>query len=177
MELQDRIEMVRAHADMNPSKFSKICGFKTPQTMRDLLKGKTKTLSFEVATKIIHAFPEVNIDWLKTGEGEMLRSNYTQTIHGGEKIVQHGTLNIQGEPQGGNEMLSALLRTQDLLAQTLQTLTQTQATQAATQATQAQTLQLLTQTQATQAETLQGLTKSQAAMLEKLLNHQSYSKP
>ncbi|MBD5232151.1 MAG: hypothetical protein HDS66_08395 [Bacteroidales bacterium] len=23
----------------------------------------------------------------------MLRSNYTQTIHGGEKIVQHGTIN------------------------------------------------------------------------------------
>ncbi|MBD5232148.1 MAG: hypothetical protein HDS66_08375 [Bacteroidales bacterium] len=170
--IQDRLTRFISSLNSSVLSFENRCGIAPGTVSKMTANSRPKTFN-----KISDAFPQLNIDWLKTGEGEMLRTNYTQTIHGGEKIVQHGTLNIQGEPQGGNEMLSALLRTQDLLAQTLQTLTQTQATQAATQATQAQTLQLLTQTQATQAETLQGLTKSQAAMLEKLLNHQSYSKP
>lgn len=49
-------------------------GFKTPQTIRSLLKGDTKTISDSVVMRITSYYPEVDANWLLTGEGEMLKS-------------------------------------------------------------------------------------------------------
>ena len=43
--------------------------------------------------KIVRCFPELNSGWVMTGEGEMLKSNYTQQVYGGEKITQTGNIN------------------------------------------------------------------------------------
>ena len=93
MEVSERIQKILDYSGLNISQFSRTAGFVTPQAVREMLNGRTKSISKSAESKILKAFPQLNIDWLKTGEGEMLRSNYTQTIHGGEKIVQHGTIN------------------------------------------------------------------------------------
>lgn len=43
--------------------------------------------------KIVHCFPELNPGWIMTGDGDMLRPNYTQKVYGGEKITQTGDIN------------------------------------------------------------------------------------
>ena len=105
MTLHDRIKKVVEYSKLNTSQFAKFVGFKTPQTVRSLLSGATKTLSYEVEQKLAKAFPEINRAWLVTGEGEMLgeadqppvvaptkgasRCYDVLTIQGG---IGHGTL-------------------------------------------------------------------------------------
>lgn len=71
MELKDRIDALLKYSNKNISEFSRFVGFKTPQAVRELLKGNTKTLSEVAQNKIIAAYPCLNESWLLTGEGEM----------------------------------------------------------------------------------------------------------
>ena len=72
MILSERIAEVVKYSKLSIPKFAAFVGFKTPQTVRELLKGNTRTLSDAVQYKITSAYPEINKDWLMTGEGEML---------------------------------------------------------------------------------------------------------
>lgn len=85
MILKDRILAVRNHTGLNISQFSHKVGFKTPQTIRELETGRTKSLSYEVLNKILNCYPEINRKWLETGEGEMLNSQkeFNQSNSGG----------------------------------------------------------------------------------------------
>lgn len=38
------------------------------------------------------AFPFISTKWLKSGDGDMLKSTYTQNVHGGENISQTGNI-------------------------------------------------------------------------------------
>lgn len=73
MNLSDRISLIVEYSGKNLSEFSRLVGFKTPQTVRELIKGNTKRVSDSVESKILSAFPQINREWLLTGEGEMLR--------------------------------------------------------------------------------------------------------
>lgn len=74
MELCERIEALVGYSSLTIPKFAEKVGFKTPQGVRELIKGNTKTLSDAAQMKILDAFPEINGDWLLNGEGEMLKS-------------------------------------------------------------------------------------------------------
>lgn len=74
MELHQRIEKIVEYSGLSIPQFAKKVGFKTPQTIRELIKGNTKTLSYQVQEKIKAAYPEINMIWLVTGEGAMLES-------------------------------------------------------------------------------------------------------
>lgn len=37
---------------------------------------------------VVNAFPFVSEDWMRTGEGEMLKPAYTQNVHGGKNFTQ-----------------------------------------------------------------------------------------
>ena len=49
-------------------------------------------------TKISRCYPELNLDWLLTGEGEMLRPNQVQNING-----DHNTTTMNGDIQQTTE--------------------------------------------------------------------------
>lgn len=72
MELSERIKNIVDYSGLSIPQFAKKVGFKTPQTIRELIKGNTQTLSFQVKTKILDAYPEINESWLLTGDGVML---------------------------------------------------------------------------------------------------------
>lgn len=72
MELSKRIEKLVEYSGLSIPKFAECVGFKTPQGVRELLKGNTRTLSEQAQYKILHSFPEINPSWLLTGIGEML---------------------------------------------------------------------------------------------------------
>lgn len=80
MTLSERIRHLVEYSKMSIPKFADFVGFKTPQTVRELIKGNTKTVSEPVQYKIIQAFPEINLDWLLTGEGPMLKGEFRDEV-------------------------------------------------------------------------------------------------
>lgn len=74
MILSERIKEIVEYSGISIPKFSKRVGFATPQTVRELINGRTKTLSYAVASKILSAYPEISKQWLETGKGDMIIS-------------------------------------------------------------------------------------------------------
>lgn len=79
MELSKRIEKLIEYSGLSIPKFAVHVGFKTPQAVRELIKGNTKTLSYQAQEKILSSFPEVSPSWLLTGDGEMLLTSSPPT--------------------------------------------------------------------------------------------------
>ena len=74
MVLKDRIQLLLDYKQMNAREFARFIGANTPQTIYDLLSGKTKSLSRPMQESILQNIREVNKAWLVFGEGEMLNS-------------------------------------------------------------------------------------------------------
>lgn len=87
MILSERISALVEYSNMSIPKFSEFVGFKTPQTVRELIKGNTKTLSDAAKIKITLAFPEINPEWLVDGEGVMVKSTNAANAHKFESPV------------------------------------------------------------------------------------------
>lgn len=71
--LSYRIDKLLEESKLNAPSFARAIGCSTPQAIYDLLSGKTKSLSPSMQHKILSYMPEVNLQWLLTGEGEMLK--------------------------------------------------------------------------------------------------------
>jgi len=84
MILQERIQKIVEYSHLSIPKFAERVGFKTPQAVRELLSGNTKTLSEAAQHKIMLAFPELNENWLTDGEGDMFKpaSQSAGNVHG-----------------------------------------------------------------------------------------------
>lgn len=104
MELKHRIKCILEYSGKNQSEFSRFVGFKTPQAVGSLISGKTKTLSMQSATLLMNAFPEIDENWLRTGEGEMLKDSSTNVseISGDGNIVGMTVTQTIGENSGQN---------------------------------------------------------------------------
>lgn len=72
MELSERIQQLVDYSGMNVPQLSMRLGFKTPQTLRELLKGNTKTISDAVLLKVQKGMPEVSTEWLLHGTPPMI---------------------------------------------------------------------------------------------------------
>lgn len=71
--LSYRIDKLLEESKLNAPSFARAIGCSTPQAIYDLLSGKTKSLSPSMQHKILSYMPGVNLQWLLTGEGEMLK--------------------------------------------------------------------------------------------------------
>lgn len=80
MNTQERIQMLLNYSGLNPKQFAEKINAKTKQAIYELQKGNTKSISQNMASKILSCFPEVNKIWLLTGEGEMLLSPFDLSI-------------------------------------------------------------------------------------------------
>ena len=105
MELNERISLVVKHSRLTKSEFTRRLGLKTTAGVFQLINGKTKSLSHEMKTKILESYPEINQEWLETGEGEMLKTNYTQNVYGDGQTTQTGDIH--------NADCEALMRAMD----------------------------------------------------------------
>lgn len=77
---KDRIEYLVQESGDTVKAYALLVGLQ-PQNLYDIINGKTKGISDNVADKIISKYPEVNRVWLITGEGDA-------------KVDQSGTGNI-----------------------------------------------------------------------------------
>lgn len=85
------IEKLLNHLKMNVNSFSDSIGLKRPQAIYDIQNGKTKNISPAMANKIISVYPQVNLSWLMTGEGDMIKPN-SETSLLEDTNISHGKL-------------------------------------------------------------------------------------
>lgn len=69
------IDKLLSYSGLNAKMFAEKIGLDRPQAIYDIIKGKTKNISPNMAVKILSVFPEINRTWLLTGEGEMLNTD------------------------------------------------------------------------------------------------------
>lgn len=72
MALSERIKAIVDYSGLSIPKYAQAIGVQTPQAIRDLISGKTKSISENIKSKILSYTPEINASWLFTGEGKML---------------------------------------------------------------------------------------------------------
>ncbi len=72
MILSERVKAIVEYSGLSIPKYAQAIGVQTPQAIRDLINGKTKSISDNIKSKILSYSPEINASWLFTGEGDML---------------------------------------------------------------------------------------------------------
>lgn len=71
ISLAGRIQLLIDASKLTIPKFATAIGAKTPQAIREILKGTTKSLSGNLSEGLFKLFPDLNPLWLHHGEGEM----------------------------------------------------------------------------------------------------------
>lgn len=89
--VKERLKTFIDHKNMSVRAFEAACGLSY-----GFVGNMRNSMQPDKVTKITHCFPDLNPGWLMTGEGEMLKSTYTQQVYGGEKITQTGDINECG---------------------------------------------------------------------------------
>jgi plasmid maintenance system antidote protein VapI len=102
---QNKINLILDHVGIKAPTFAKHIGVKY-QRILDIQNGKVKNISAEVASRIIDAYPQFNIEWLLTGEGEMLNSE-TKEPNSNEEDMQM------------KELIAAFRENREMLAEAL----------------------------------------------------------
>jgi len=72
MKGSEKINILLDYLSLNPSDFARKVGLKNVQNIYDIQKDKVD-ISKTTVNKIVSIFPNINKNWLLTGEGEMLR--------------------------------------------------------------------------------------------------------
>ena len=77
MTAQQRIEAILDHGGFkNVTTFANVLGLAGPQKIYDIQSGKVKSISADPANKIFQVFPELNQEWVTSGNGDMLRPGF-----------------------------------------------------------------------------------------------------
>jgi hypothetical protein len=74
METIEILNAVLKHTGMSANGLANAIKLPRSQNLYDIQNGKVKKISPELSEKIVNRFPEINRDFLLTGEGEMLKS-------------------------------------------------------------------------------------------------------
>lgn len=77
--MKDRISQIIDSKSLTPSKFADIIGIQRSR-ISHIMSGRNNA-SIDVVTKIVSKFPEVDLKWLMTGEGEMMTSEINLFSH------------------------------------------------------------------------------------------------
>lgn len=83
------IQKIIENEDTNPNALSIAMGLKKVQPIYDIINGKIKKISSDYANRIMAAFPHYNIEWLLSGEGNMLKSSNDNIINSKKEIIIH----------------------------------------------------------------------------------------
>ena len=75
MELNERLKLIIDHLKLSPSQFADKLQIQR-SAVSHLVAGRNKP-GFSFFEKVIEVFPEINITWLITGQGNMLNSTGT----------------------------------------------------------------------------------------------------
>lgn len=98
MNLQSRLQEFISYNGLSVSAFEKKCGFGNGTVKRFNEKSKNRTFN-----AMCSAFPELNKEWLLTGEGEMIRKDTTiGDVSGNDNMIDSPVTQSIGEVSGQN---------------------------------------------------------------------------
>ena len=103
--IKERLTSYLKYKGINKSEFGRIIGVSNAY-----ISSMRKSIQPDKAEKIASSFPDLNISWLMTGEGEMLISGVVQNNQNGSNIHGH-TVNYQSE--NSTEKLIDMLKKKD----------------------------------------------------------------
>lgn len=86
MEAWKRVEFIIEKEGLNKNSFSKAIGISNNVTITRIIN-EHRTPSRATCEKIVSAFPAYNLEWLLTGEGNMLTDATSQTYHSNARPV------------------------------------------------------------------------------------------
>ena len=86
MEAWKRVEFIIEKEGLNKNSFSKAIGISNNVTITRIIN-EHRTPSRATCEKIVSAFPAYNLEWLLTGEGNMLTNAPSQTYHSNARPV------------------------------------------------------------------------------------------
>ncbi len=116
MTTSDKINNILEYLDINAKVFSEKLGYKRPQIIYDLQKGKTKTISPELEKKILSVFPCISKAWLVLDEGDMIQSPITQESNGDHNTQVAGNHNHVEPPHGIEKALDEIAAQRKLVS-------------------------------------------------------------
>ena len=93
--MKDRLQKLLARENLTPVRFSELVGVQR-SSVSHILSGRNNP-SLDFIQKILTGFPQVNSDWLITGQGEMYKANMTKDNT--TSRIQTGTLFGQVEDE------------------------------------------------------------------------------
>ena len=88
MERKDRLNEILQYLGIAYSAFALKSGI-NPSNLKKMLDG-SQTITDKTLFRIVNTFPELNIEWLRTGEGEMIKPTTSSIQSGNNNILQHG---------------------------------------------------------------------------------------
>lgn len=106
MNDNEKIEELLHYYRMEQKDFAEKCSI-LPETISNIKRG-LHGISNKVFNKIITAFPEINKEWLRDGEGEMIINNQSVENVSGTGIVGN---NVSGGGINDNSIVEGLMRT------------------------------------------------------------------
>lgn len=100
-KMKDRIAQIIEYKSLTPSRFADIIGIQRSR-ISHIMSGRNNA-SIDVVTRIIEKFPEIDLKWLMTGEGQMSSSENglfgsEENILRSEDIVSYQTSSSKPEP-------------------------------------------------------------------------------
>jgi len=102
--MKDRLEKVMQHYALNASEFANATGVKR-SALTHVLSGRNQP-GIRFLQKILEAFPDVNGDWLLTGNGQMLKLAHSNVNNSEDEISksqsnEEAPLNTPISPNAG----------------------------------------------------------------------------
>lgn len=115
MKADKKIEELLAYLNINAKAFSEKLGYERPQIIYDILKGKTKRISEDLAIKITSVFPMIRKSWLLADEGNMVYAPINQEINGGYNTQVAGNNNQVNSPATLDKAISEISEQRKML--------------------------------------------------------------
>lgn len=107
--IKERLKLFLAKKGLSQKKFEVACGLSN-----GYVNNIVKTISVDTLQKIIGTFPELNKDWLLTGQGSMLVDK--EVVKQNIEATDHSVANAYGEVNVGDpKAVAELLRAKDEL--------------------------------------------------------------
>ncbi len=94
--INQRIAQFIDSRNMNPNRFAREAGYKRPDNIYNVYTGRTKP-SWEMLEAIANRFPELNMNWLLRGTGEMTQTGSEVPDTNGNESTLAGSRRATGE--------------------------------------------------------------------------------
>ena len=90
MTIIDRLKLILERVNLTPGNFANKIGV-APATIAHILSGRNKYPSAEVMLRLHETYPDIDLNWLLTGEGTLVKddpdSMFTGSLFGGDDAL------------------------------------------------------------------------------------------